>query len=339
MFCKMQIKMIFFCLLINLPIVFGWYIVPYDQSNIQANIEEVGVSLNLPQLGLRLVEKCNFNCSSDINLQTFDVETQWGILSSGIQDAWDSGYVGNELVSVCVIDTGLNSNKILKGGSFTNGSFSNDFEDYNGHGTFVSSVITTVSKNVTLLPCKFMDSTGSGMLSDMLSCMNFCAENEADIINCSFGTREYSEAFDIAMQSLTDLNIFTVAAAGNYNWDTDKIPVYPASISRFNMGILSVGALTQDGGKVSSSDYGKNTVQLGAPGENVLGIGPFGTIVPVTGTSVAAPFVSGAAVLMLSSRNEALNCTRIREVLVQTAKNGYMFPSVSVLDAIELYKT
>ena len=322
-------------LLVCFPISFCWYISPI---NLNANIEELG-TINLPHIKLSLTKNCNVNCSKDITLKKFDeLNSQWGISFSGINKAWETGYIGNSSVSVCVIDTGLNSNYTLKGGSFLNGTFSNDFTDYSGHGTFVSSVIATVAKNVTLIPCKFMDSTGSGMLSDMLSCMNYCAENNVNVINCSFGTMTFSETFDIALQSLTEINILTVAAAGNFGRNTDLYPVYPSSISRFNKCVVSVGGITENGTKVLGSDYGNETVQLGAPGENVLGTGPFGTVVPVTGTSVAAPFVSGAAVLMVSSINLKRSCEDIRKTLIETADPGEYFPSISVLYAVELFK-
>ncbi|NLP14216.1 MAG: S8 family serine peptidase, partial [Clostridium sp.] len=247
-----------------------------------------------------------------------------------ITDAWDIT-TGDDNVIVAVIDTGVDishsdlSNSIFSNiNEVTNGIdddgnglvddisgwdfVNNDSSVYDGptkdvHGTGVSGIIAAglndtgvvgTSPDVRILPVKFIDGN-SGYTSDAIKAIEYAVDMGAGIINCSWGGSEFNPALkDVISKS----NALFICAAGNASTNNNQNPVYPASFELDN--IISVAAVGSDGNLATFSNYGEN-VDIAAPGTNILCTTPLERYDYMSGTSMAAPFVAGAAALIKSS--------------------------------------
>lgn len=197
---------------------------------------------------------------------------------------------------------------------------SDDVEDKNGHGTHIAGIIGAIGNNgigvaginwrVKLMPLKFTDSEGHGSTVAAIEAINYAIIHGARIINGSWSVkqnRDTSDATDIlkkAIEKAGQAGVLFVAAAGNHfdtgqGIDIDKAPAYPASFGLGNT--LSVAALGEGmSGLADYSNFGPHSVDLAAPGSRIISTLNGGVYGSMTGTSVAAAFVSGSAALMLS---------------------------------------
>jgi subtilisin family serine protease len=175
-----------------------------------------------------------------------------------------------------------------------------------GHGTHVTGTIAAslngsgvvgVAPGIQIMALKFINNTKNcGFDSMAIDAIDYAASFGVPIINASWGgvTR------DLALESaIADTGALFVAAAGNQhlNLDSSSYNFYPAESPVAN--ILSVAAIDMDGDRASFSNYGASTVDIAAPGTNILSSYP-GGYAWSDGTSMAAPHVSGVAALGLS---------------------------------------
>jgi len=220
-------------------------------------------------------------------------------------------------------------------------SSSNNTQDDNGHGTHVAGIIGAITNNnkgvaglnwsVKLMSVKILDSNGSGDIVNLIKAINYAVKNGAKIVNSSLGYPDScnyvppSQALYDAIKSAGDRGVLFVAAAGNYGCNNDKTPLWPASHKLPN--IISVGASDQNDNLVYfydfKSNYGQNTVHLLAPGVDIFSTyfdktNNKSTYELASGTSMAAPFVSGAAALLMSCLNNA-TIYEIKERIVSSA--------------------
>ncbi|QYM77934.1 S8 family serine peptidase [Horticoccus luteus] len=183
-----------------------------------------------------------------------------------------------------------------------------------GHGSHVAGIIGAVANNangiagvawnVRIMALKFMDSTGQGYVSDEISCIDYAIAHGAQIINASFGedtTTSFSQSELDAIARARDAGIIFVAAAGNDASNMDLTRHYPASFPLDN--IIAVGSSTKLDDVSTFSNYGPGAVELFAPGEAILSLSnaaDSGTAAYqiLSGTSMAAPHVSGALALL-----------------------------------------
>jgi hypothetical protein len=194
--------------------------------------------------------------------------------------------------------------------------------DDEGHGTHVSGIIAGRGNNAvgisgvcwsaSLMAVKFMDSSGHGSTSDAIDGIDYAIHEGARIINCSFGSSKESSALQDEVDYAKSKNTLLVVAAGNNSQNIDSKPLYPAAFTEGN--ILTVAAITSTGGLASFSNFGKKGVDLGAPGSNIFSTYLNSTYKTLSGTSMAAPLVAGAAA-MLRAKDSDLSYTDIKNAL------------------------
>lgn len=198
--------------------------------------------------------------------------------------------------------------------------FSNDNTVYDGsgddHGTHVSGTIGARGYNSTgvvgvnwvvkLISAKFLGPFG-GSTADAVEAVDYITDLKTrhglDIVatSNSWSGGGYSQALYDAIVRGANAGILFVAAAGNATSNNDVIPTYPANYNTTpDAGydaVISVAAITSTGGLASFSNFGASTVDLGAPGEDVVSTVPPGQYAFYSGTSMATPHVSGSVAL------------------------------------------
>ncbi|MEX2031529.1 MAG: S8 family peptidase, partial [Dehalococcoidia bacterium] len=184
----------------------------------------------------------------------------------------------------------------------------NDPSDDNGHGTHVAGTIgargndgvgvTGLNWQVQLMPLKFLGANGSGTTADAVEAILYAAANGADLTNNSWSGAPYSQALLDAIAAADTADSLFVVAAGNDGLNTDSSPAYPSSYPLPN--VVSVAATDAKDARPFFSNYGRRSVDLGAPGSNVYSTWLGGGYRFASGTSMAAPHVSGTAALLLA---------------------------------------
>jgi subtilisin family serine protease len=204
--------------------------------------------------------------------------------------------------------------------------------DQNDHGTHASGTIGASGDNdvgiagvnwtASILGLRFMDATGAGTVSNAVRAVDFAillkatlpAAANVRVLSNSWGGSGFSQTLLDAINAANNAGILFVAAAGNNSTNLDSSPTYPASYDAANE--IAVAATDDTDALASFSNYGRNTVQLGAPGVNILSTVMGGTWQSLSGTSMATPHASGAAALVLSA------CTLSTSALKQTLLNN-----------------
>jgi hypothetical protein len=271
-----------------------------------------------------------------LNNNGFPVAGRWGTPDADIDapEAW-SVTTGSDSVTVAVIDTGIDylhpdlSSQMWinpgencpgcrtdgidndgngyvddwRGWDFANGD--NDPMDDNGHGTHVAGTIGAAGNNgigvvgvnwrVRLLPLKFLGGDGTGTAANAVSAVLYAADKGATVLNNSWGGDDYSQALADAITVADTHGALFVAAAGNSGTDNDSMPTYPASYALPN--VVTVAATDNSDQLAYFSNVGRKSVDLAAPGLNIYSTWPGGAYQYMSGTSMAAPHVSGAAAL------------------------------------------
>jgi subtilisin family serine protease len=239
---------------------------------------------------------------------------------------------GSRSVVVAQVDTGVDYNHPdLKGNVWTNpggiGGCPAGTHGYNvltascnpmdtfGHGTHVAGIMGAVGNNAsgvagvnwttTILPVKFANRTGSGTTSNLLTAIDWvltakAAGVQVRVLNDSLTNPgdAYSQALADQIARLGDNGILFVTAAGNTKQDNDVTARYPCNYGAANE--ICVAATDQKDRRAGFSNWGDQTVDLAAPGKNIYSTLPKSGYGYMSGTSMAAPMVSGAAALLLS---------------------------------------
>ncbi len=254
-------------------------------------------------------------------------------------EAWKNypGQIKKDVI-VAVVDTGidpthpfLKDNLYLPDKIVTSSNFGVDFSknfitksapmDTNGHGSHVSAIIKSVYPHVKLLVLKYYNSQASGQdnLKSTIEALNYAVSQNVDIINYSGGGPEPSREELQILKRAEEKGILVVAAAGNEEADIDnrQNAYYPASYGLEN--IITVAAHDQQLRLLPTSNYGKKSVDIVAPGVRINSALPFShRSGNLTGTSQATAFVTGVAALIKSQVPE-LTPGQVKNIINQSA--------------------
>ena len=179
-----------------------------------------------------------------------------------------------------------------------------------GHGTHVAGIVGAtglvengvigINPYVSMIALKFLGSNGQGNLLDAIAAIDYCIENKVDIISASWGAKVPESAAGQLIEAVkraADAGIMFVAAAGNDGASNDNVGFYPANVLHPN--VIAVAASDSNDGKPQWSNYGSRYVDLAAPGDKIMSTLPSQKYRNLSGTSMAAPAVSGLASLMM----------------------------------------
>lgn len=252
-------------------------------------------------------------------------------------------------VDVAVIDTGINLNhpelNVVKDVSFVPGVKTGDDDD--GHGSHVAGIIAArkdgkgivgVAPGARLWALKVLDKDGNGSWSQIIKAIDYVTEhaNEIEVANMSLGDTDKSKALNRAISKSVDKGVPYIVAAGNESHDASKST--PSDHPR----VLAVSAIADGNGKggggsdpacepdekddtfATFSNFGK-MARIAAPGVCIESASKrqgnnVDTYESMSGTSMAAPHVAGAAAL-LKARNPQLKPDQVYDTLIKHAKS------------------
>lgn len=228
----------------------------------------------------------------------------WGINRIDAERVWPLGNTGTS-TNVGVIDTGISVSHPdlfanVKGG-VSEVSYTASFNDDNGHGSHVAGIIGAVNNtigvvgaapSVNLYAIKALNRNGSGFLSDVIDGIDWAHTNGMNVINMSLGCDCPSLALRDAVIRAHSAGVIVVAAAGN----TGGAVSYPAAYPE----VIAVAATDTANVAPYWSSRGPE-VDIAAPGVSVYSTYKGNKYATMSGTSMAAPHVAGAAALALKS--------------------------------------
>src|SRR3954469_21230601 len=254
--------------------------------------------------------------SSDVRVQSVDRDrtrdaeatpndpaygSQWALPQIG----WDQVYgttTPSGIATIAVLDTGVQSNDVPTGPGWS--AFGTDpTVDPNGHGTWVASIAAATPDNgegiagvgfagVDVMPVQVLSADGTGQDSDIIAGLVWAADHGANVAVMAFSNPGYSSALQDAVNYAWNHGVVVVAAAGN---DGATTPNFPAGDAK----VVGVGATDQNDQLWSGSNQ-SNAVFLTAPGVDIKADSVGGGTDSVTGTSMSAAIVAGAAAQLLA---------------------------------------
>jgi subtilisin family serine protease len=204
------------------------------------------------------------------------------------------------------------------------------------HGSHVAGIIGAkrgngrgidgVADNVRIMPVSVVPANGDERDKDVANGIRYAVENGAKVINMSFGKRlsPFKEQVDSAIRFAEEHDVLIVHAAGNNGENYDSLPAYPSA--KYENGqtarnVLVVGNSTWRVGETllsRSSNYGVQTVDLFAPGTEILSTLPNNHYASLSGTSMASPMTAGVAAL-LRSYFPKLTAVQVKDILIKSS--------------------
>ena len=174
--------------------------------------------------------------------------------------------------------------------------------DESGHGTHVSGIVAQYDPSVRIMALK----AGHGEWIDIpaaTQAVDYAVTHGARVINLSWAFLSSDTGLAQALARAEEHGVLVVVAAGNFGFDSGLRPVYPASYS--SDSLVAVAATCDGQSLASFSNFGKLGVTLAAPGCGIVSLLPGAAHGALSGTSMAAPAVAGAAALLLERRPNA----------------------------------
>lgn len=201
----------------------------------------------------------------------------------------------------------------------------------NGYG--IKGIASSDEQKVKIMPIKVLGANGKGSVSSLVKAIKYAHDNGARICNISLGFYNDNSDLEEIISLYSDM-LFVVAAGNGLNfvgYDIDAKKVYPASYNYDN--VLTVSSLAMDGMPYVSGNYG-SSVDIYAPGTYILSTIPLNKFGYLTGTSMAAPFATGVAAMLMSVK-PSLTAIEVKEIIKTTvtqtedlhnscSSNGYL---------------
>jgi hypothetical protein len=249
---------------------------------------------------------------------------QWGLTRLRAEATWQQGPAAGVLVAV--VDTGVDAGHPDLAGVTAPGvdliDGGDGRVDPHGHGTHVAGVVAAAAGNgvggaglaqgARIMPVRALSADGGGYGSDVAKGITWAVDHGARVVNLSLGGDRPSALVTTAIQYALGRGVVVVAAAGNAGGGGDPV-LYPAATA----GVVAVGAADAEGRRPSWSSSGSH-LAVAAPGVGILSTTPGGGYAAWDGTSMAAPFVSASAALLLADE-PGLNPAGVRARLMATA--------------------
>ncbi|KAL3781434.1 hypothetical protein HJC23_000997 [Cyclotella cryptica] len=266
------------------------------------------------------------NRINDTHSRSLDDTVPYGIKLVQAPALWSS--TRNPVpIKVCIVDTGYDLGHIdlpKDGVTSSPTDFENAFHDGDGHGTHVAGIIGALgndggvvgvnptSNTISFHIAKALGDDGRGSASTVIEGVEGCLDAGAKIITLSLGGGKRSSIQEKLFREAYDNGVLVFAASGNSGTSVSE---YPASYPY----VISVAAVDQDEKYASFSNF-NDQVELVGPGVSIKSTLPGDKYGILSGTSMAAPHVAGAAALVWSFFPECSN-NQIRNVLAVTAKD------------------
>ncbi|MBX3017137.1 MAG: S8 family serine peptidase [Bdellovibrionaceae bacterium] len=196
------------------------------------------------------------------------------------------------------------------------------------HGTHVAGIVAAdhaqgpiqgVAPESKIVPASFLSENGDGDLYGALKALDYAAARGVKVINASWGGPSCSKSLQESLKKLSDQDIVIVVAAGNSGLDLDSYPDYPAAFETPSQ--ITVAALKPSGYLAGFSNTSFRFVHLAAPGESIYSTVPDDQFYSMNGTSMAAPFVAGAAAVLRGARPNA-TALQVRQALLESVDRG-----------------
>lgn len=214
-------------------------------------------------------------------------------------------------IKVAILDTGIDLDHLdlqdnIKGNVNTINPRKSGNDD-NGHGTHVAGSVAAIDNEIGVIgtgpqiylyAVKVLDRNGIGWLSDLIEGLQWCINNQMQVINMSLGSSSDNQSFHDAIIKTYQAGITQVAAAGN-NGETTGAITYPAKY----LETIAVSAIDKNNQFASFSSYGPE-IDLTAPGVEVKSTYNNGYYKVLSGTSMSAPHVSGTVALVISTKGQ-----------------------------------
>lgn len=275
----------------------------------------------------------------------------WGLENSGqapfdgtpgadirVLEAWSYGLGAGEIVGV--VDSGVDlghhdlAGQIAAGGgSFVNGWNPGAVSDVNGHGTHVSGIIAARANNsigvvgvapgARVLPLRVFSSGGGARDSWIAQAFDYAGDLGLRVVNASLSGEAPSQTLSNAIGSHP--NTLFVTAAGNDGRDARLVS--PCNVPQPN--VLCVGATDYNDRRAQFSNYGAASVDLFAPGVEIESTWPANGYMLHSGTSMAAPHVSGEAALLLGAR-PSLSTQQLKDLIMRSVDSRPGLSGLSV---------
>jgi subtilisin family serine protease len=305
--------------------------------------------------GVRFVEpNYRYAAQSVPGDELFD--QQWSLADDrtlGVQSAWDVTTGGGPVVAI--IDTGAdlthpdlrdnlwrNPREVPGNGIDDDGNgFVDDVNgvdlvnrdgdptDDNGHGTHVAGIlaarggnrigVTGVAQKARIMVIKALGADSVGSALTMAEGVRYAVANGAKIINMSVSGPGRSQAFEEAVQAASAAGVLMAVAAGNSGHDLDVTPEYPAGFTSSH--VIAVAATGRSGKLIGISNRGAGTVDIAAPGQSIVSTAMGGDYEIRSGTSMAAPHVAGALLLLAAARPD-LGADALQAAIMDSAHHG-----------------
>ncbi len=228
-------------------------------------------------------------------------------------------------------------------------SNNNNLTDNHGHGTHIAGIIGAeagnkkgiigISPDVSIMVLKYYDPKvpNTDNLKNTIAGIQYAVRMGANIINYSGGGTDFSQEEHDAIEAAERKGILFVAAAGNERSNSDEHHYYPADYKLKN--IISVTAIDPTTEVLASSNYGTDTVDIAAPGQNILSCLPNSTYGLMTGTSQATAFVTGAAVLVMAHKDLYGQPEEIKKYILATGdSSASLMAKTKTSRQLNLYK-